>query len=174
MPSIVRLLTALAFVAAASVAVSSRGAAAPPAPQPVTIPCATDVSAQVFGNASPAAAPGQAQLLVRITFAPGGSLGPHTHPGTLIASIESGTLGFTLVDHGEMAIMRSGNAGTPAAEEPITTGQEVELNAGDWFVETGMIHSARAIGDEPAVVTISGLIEAGQPLTQCVEGTPTP
>ena len=65
-------------------------------------------------------------------------------------------------------------AGTPAAEEPITTGEEVELTVGDRFVETGMVHSARAIGDEPAVVTISGLIEAGQPLTQCVEGTPTP
>ena len=174
MHRVVRVVTALAFVAVAAIGFSTRGSAAPPAPQPVTIPCATDVSAQVFGNASPAAAPGQTQVLVRITFAPGGSLGPHTHPGTLIASIESGTLGFTLVDRGEMAIMRSGDAGTPAAEEPITMGQEAELNAGDWFVETGMVHSARAIGDEPVVVTISGLIEAGQALTQCVEGTPTP
>src|SRR5829696_7854275 len=171
---IVRFMSVVAVAVAALLAVSSRGAAAPPEPQPVTLPCATNVSAQSFGNAQPATAAGQALVLVRITFGHGGGIGPHTHPGTLVASVESGTLGFTLLDAGEMPIMRSGDAGTPAVEEAATTGQEVELSAGDWFVETGMIHSARTIGDEPAVVTISGLITAGQPLTQCVEGTPTP
>jgi quercetin dioxygenase-like cupin family protein len=174
MHRVVRVVTALAFVAVAAIGFSTHGSAAPPVPQPVTIPCATNVSAQVFGNAQPATATGQALVLVRITFGPGGGIGPHTHPGTLVASVASGTLGFTLIGDGTMPIMRSGEAGTPAVEELAATGQEVELNAGDWFVETGMIPSARTIGDEPAVVTISGLIEAGQALTQCVEGTPTP
>jgi quercetin dioxygenase-like cupin family protein len=112
-------------------------------------------------------------VLARVIFGVGGSLGPHTHPGTVVASVESGTFGFTLIDEGEMPIMRSGDAGTPAVEETITTGQEVELKPGDGFVEMGMIHSARAIGEEPVVVILTGLIEAGQPLTQCLEGTPT-
>jgi quercetin dioxygenase-like cupin family protein len=143
--------------------------AAPPEPKPATLPCAVNVSVQLLGAGKPATAEDQALVLGRVIFGVGGSLGPHTHPGTLVASVESGTLGFTLVDDGEMPITRSGDAGTPVAEEMISTGQEVELHPGDGFVEMGMVHSARAIGDEPAVVILSGLIEAGQPLTACAE-----
>jgi quercetin dioxygenase-like cupin family protein len=172
MHRIVRLGGFLVLFAAAPLI--STSAAAPPDPQPVTLPCATNVSAQVLGNAAPGNAAGQGLVLARIIFGPGGSIGPHTHPGTLVVSVESGTLGFTLIDEGEMAVMRAAPAGTPAAAEPLVVGQEVELAPGDWFVETGMVHTARSVGDEPASVLLSGLIEAGQPLTRCVEGTPTP
>lgn len=151
---------------------------AQPAPQPVTIPCATNVGAQVLGNAAPETATGQSMVLARIVFGVGGSIGPHTHPGTLVVSVESGTLGFTRTEDvemgeaGEMAVMRAAPAGTPAAVAPLTPGQEVELAPGDWFVETGMVHTARSLGDEPASVLLSGLIAAEQPLTQCVDETP--
>ena len=144
--------------------------AQPAEPQPVELPCAENVSAQVLGKGAPSAADGQSLVLVRIIFGPGGSIGAHTHPGTLVATVESGTLGFTLLDdHGEMSVTRAGSDGTPAAEEPLTVDQEVELEAGDGFVETGMVHTARSIGDEPASVLISGLITAGEPLTKCVD-----
>lgn len=168
-----RLPLALALIAAGALTVGT-GASAQPEPQPVTLPCATNVSAQVLGNTLPSNAEGQALVLARIVFGPGGSIGAHTHPGTLIVSVESGTLGFTLVDDHPMAVMRAAGAGTPAAEEPLTTGTEIELAPGDYFVETGMVHTARSLGDEPASVLVSGLIEAGRPLTECVEGTPTP
>jgi len=167
--------TALPAVALLLAAIPTLGAgAAPPEPQPVTLPCTTNVGAQVLGSAQPASAAGQSLVLVRLTFGPGGSIGPHTHPGTLVASVESGTLGFTLVEEGAMAVMRSAPAGTPAAAEPLTPGREAELAPGDGFVETGMVHAARAVDDEPATVLLSGLVEAGQPLIQCVDGTPTP
>jgi hypothetical protein len=51
--------------------------------------------------------------------------------------------------------------------------EEVELHAGDWVTERGMIHSMRTIGDEPVVLLIAGYTEASQALVQCVEGTPT-
>lgn len=153
---------------------TDRAVAAQPEPQPVTIPCATNVSAQLLGSAQPAEAAGQTLVLARIIFGPGGSIGPHTHPGTLVVSVESGSFGFTLIEHGEMPVMRATEAGTPAVAEPMIRDQEVELAPGDWFVETGMIHSARNLSDEPTSVLLTGLIEAGQPLTQCVEGTPTP
>lgn len=147
--------------------------AQPAEPQPVELPCAENVSAQVLGKGAPSTADGQALVLVRVIFGPGGSLGAHTHPGTLVASVESGTLGFTLLDdHGEMTVTRAGSDGTPEAEEPLTVDQEVELAAGDGFVETGMVHSARNISDEPTSVLISGLITAGEPLTQCVDEPP--
>ena len=169
-----RLLVALGLVAAGALAGASLGSAAPPERQPVTLPCATNAFVQVFGRGAPAAAGGQELVLARVTFEPGGGIGPHTHPGTLVQTVESGTLGFTLIEEGEMAVMRAGGAGTPAAAEPLPVGQEVELHPGDWFVETGMVHTGRAVGDEPVVLTYAGLFAAGQPLTACVEGTPTP
>jgi quercetin dioxygenase-like cupin family protein len=168
----VRFTVMSIFVAAGVLTASLPSLAAPPAPQPVTLPCATEMSIQMLGTAEPAAAQGQSLVLVRAIFAPGGGIGPHTHPGTLVISVESGAFGFTLADDqmdGEMMVMRAGEAGTPVAAEPMSPGQEVVLSPGDWVVETGMVHSARAVGDEPAIVVFSGLAEAGQPLTACVE-----
>jgi quercetin dioxygenase-like cupin family protein len=172
MVRVVRFMVTLVLVAASVLIASSGSLAAPPAPQPVTSPCATDMSIQVLGNTEPAAAAGQSLVLVRAIFAPGGGIGPHTHPGTLVISVESGAFGFTLAEdqmEGEMMVMRVSEAGTPVAAEPMAPGQEVVLHPGDWVVETGMVHSARAVGDEAAIVVFSGLAEAGQPLTTCVD-----
>jgi quercetin dioxygenase-like cupin family protein len=167
-----RRVTALVAVGllAMGLGITSRGvAAAPPEPQPVTLECATDMTVQLLGNATPASAPDQALVLVRAAWAPGGGIGPHTHPGDLVVTVESGAFGFTLEEEGmEMTIMRVGDAGTPAVPEPLTAGEEVILQPGDWFVETGMVHSARNAGDEPVTTIFTGLVEAGQPLTTCV------
>lgn len=162
-------IVALVFMAIGAALTGSTGSAAPPEPQPVALDCATDMTVQVLGNAMPAAADDQALVLVRAAWAPGGGIGPHTHPGTLVVSVESGSFGVTLEEEGDMgmAVMRSGDAGTPAAEELLTPGQEVILTPGDWFIETGMIHSARNAGDEPVTVLFTGLVAAGQPVTTC-------
>lgn len=168
-----RFIVTSMIAAAGFISGGAPSLAAPPAPQPVTLPCATNMSTQMLGKAEPATATGQALVLVRAIFGPGGGIGPHTHPGTLVISVESGAFGFTLVEdqmEGEMMVMRSGDAGTPTAAEPMVPGEEVVLQPGDWVVEAGMVHSARAVGDEPAIVVFSGLVEAGQPLTSCVEG----
>jgi quercetin dioxygenase-like cupin family protein len=167
----VSLIVTLVIVAVIGLSTTTDSAAAPPEPQPVTLPCATNMSVQMLGNAQPAAAEGQTLVLVRAIFGPGGGIGPHTHPGTLVISVESGAFGFTPVGEGamEMSVMRSGEAGTPAAAEPMVMGQETVLHPGDWVVETGMVHSARTVGDEPVEVVFSGLVEAGQPLTTCVD-----
>lgn len=168
MNRIVTQFAALALATAGTFAFAAGGSAAPPEPQPVTLPCATDMSIQVLGNAQPANAEGQNLVLVRAHFGVGGGIGPHTHPGTLVVAVESGEFGFTLEDEGmEMPIMRSGDAGTPAVPEVAKAGEEVVLQPGDWFVETGMIHSARVVGEEPVMVTFTGLVEAGQPVTSC-------
>lgn len=170
MHRLTQFVLSLGLVAAAVALTGSPSGAAPPEPQPVILECATDMTVQILGNAVPASAPDQALLLVRAAWAPGGGIGPHTHPGDLVVTVESGSFGLTREEEGmEMTVMRAGDAGTPASPEPLTVGQEVVLEPGDWFVETGMAHSARNAGDEEVTVLFAGLVASGQPVTTCVE-----
>ncbi len=174
MPRPRRQLVAFSLAAVSSVLVSAAGSAAPPEYQPITIPCATNAFVQRLSAGAPVGVEGKSLVLVRVRFEPGGGIGPHTHPGTLAQTVESGQLGFTLLEEGEMMMARSGEAGTPAVEETVPVGEEVVLGPGDTFVETGMVHTGRAVGEEPVVLLYAGLFDEGEPLTTCVEGTPTP
>lgn len=137
-----------------------------PPPVQVDLPCANNVSVQVLGRTP---VEDQDLVLVRIIWGPGGSIGAHTHPGTLWVTVESGSLGFTLLEDTEMSVLRSATADREATEEPVSRDVEVELEAGDGFPEFGMVHSARNLSDETTTTIFSGLVEQGQPLTSCVE-----
>lgn len=151
---LVAVMLALAIVLPAS---SQAGAA--------QTSCITGVEAQLLGATQPEHAPGYTLVTARLTFEPGGSIGAHTHPGTLVVTIESGTFGLTLLSDDELTVTRAGSD----SEEMAVRDQETVLEAGDGFVETGLVHSARNAGDDELVVTVSGLVEDGQPLTQCVD-----
>ena len=168
------LVVSIGLAIGSALAIPAVSTAAPPERQPITLPCATNAFVQRLSGGAPVGAEDKALVLVRVIFEPGGGIGPHTHPGTLAQTVESGRFGFTLLEEGEMLMTRSGEAGTPAADEVIPVGQEVELGPGDSFVETGMVHTGRALGDEPVVLLYAGLFTAGEPLTTCLEGTPTP
>lgn len=144
-----------------------------PPPNPIELPCATNVSAQVLGM-TPVNDGEQTLLLARVIFGPGGSIGEHTHPGSLVITVESGSFGFTHLGDGEMTVNRVATADAEASVEPMPHGEEVVLNPGDWTVETGMIHTGANLSDEPTTVLLSGLIEGGQPLTICVDESSTP
>ncbi len=163
------LIVTLVLMTAVAASAGADTRAAQPEPQPVTLECATDMRVLVLGNAMPASASDQSLVLVRAFFGIGGGIGPHTHPGTLIVAVESGSFGVTLEDEGmEMMVMRVSDAGTPAVPEPLPAGEETVLEPGDWFIETGMVHSARTVGEEPVEVVFTGLVTAGQPVTTCV------
>lgn len=129
--------------------------------------CIADVKGEVLGS-TPSGTEGYALVSARVTFAPGGTLGAHIHPGTLVATVVEGSLGFTLISDGQMDVYRAPATDGSRATDLALPGEEVQLEVGDGFVETGMVHSARNLSDGPTVVMISGLIEAGKPLTQCV------
>jgi len=129
--------------------------------------CISDVKGEVLGS-TPSDIEGYSLVSARVTFAPGGTLGAHIHPGTLVATVVEGSLGFTLITEGEMDVTRAAAADGSRATDVAMPGEEVALQVGDGFVETGMVHSARNLSDVPTVVMISGIIETGQPLTQCV------
>lgn len=130
-------------------------------------------SAQVLGS-SPIGDGAQTLVQARVIFAPGGSIGMHTHPGTLVMTVETGVFGFTHHGDGEMTLNRVATAEAEATTEPMPHGEEIATNPGDWFVETGMIHTGSNLSDGETTVLISGVIETGQPLTICVDEAATP
>lgn len=175
-----RMLTALGSATLLGLTIFGPGTALVSAQsqfQPLDLPCADGIGVLPLGQALPGGAPGQALAALRVEFAPGGSLGTHTHPGTLIVSVESGAFGFTMADEdkgsdaqNEMQIMRAETDSTPAAAEPVQAGTEYVLNPGDWLVEPpGMVHSARGTADEPTVVLVTGLVDPAQPFIQCTD-----
>ncbi len=141
--------------------------------QPLELPCVTGVTVFPMGQGMPNDANGQALVMLRLTVAPGGGFAAHTHPGTLLVSIESGTFDLTQLDDMQMSVTRAATDGTPATTETMTKGVTLTLDAGDGFVEPGgMVHTGFNNGSEPTVVLLSGLVDPNLPLVQCVEGTP--
>lgn len=138
---------------------------------------APGVYAEVFTGVPSDRAPGHTLYLARFTFLPGGEIFPHGHPGTTVLSIDSGTLGWTLLE-GTAEVIRTAASGATGPNESITTpGVEVLLQPGDAiFYEDDVIHTARGAGDEPAVILATLLLDADAPLLMPadmeMEGTP--
>lgn len=164
----VRTFLSVLGILVALVAVAPVTAQEVPPPKPVDLSCATNASAQVLST-GPVHDGTQSLVLVRMILGPGGSVGPHTHPGHLSVVVESGALGFTLLDDGEMSINRAATADTESTPEPLVRDQQVTLNPGDSFFEMGMVHSATNLSDGETTLLIAGVIEAGQPLASCVD-----
>jgi quercetin dioxygenase-like cupin family protein len=130
----------------------------------------TGVTTEVLGRFPSELATGQALALLRITFAPGGSVAPHTHPGETVFHLASGTLQFTLHE-GEAQLVRAVDgapaASTPTAGEAMTVGEEITLNAGDTiYYDAAVVQSERNDGSEDAVVLASNLRGVDEPARQ--------
>lgn len=168
-----RLLLTVIVAAATILAVSApAGTAAQdvPAPQPVTLECATDVSIQVLGTTEVGDG-SETLVLVRVLFEPGGRLEAHTHPGTLTVTVESGSFGYTLLEEAEeIVITRAATEedGEPV-QEPAIVGEQMELAPGDAFIDTNRPHRAENLSDEETTVLFAGLVATGEPITTCVE-----
>jgi quercetin dioxygenase-like cupin family protein len=145
------------------------------AQQSTPAPGGTGVTTEVLGRFPSELAPGQALALLRITFAPGGSVAPHTHPGETIYHLASGTLQFRLHE-GEAQLVRGVDgapaAATPVATEAIPVGEEITLQAGDTiFYDAAVLQSERNDGSEDAVVLVSNLRGVDEPARQLHEET---
>jgi quercetin dioxygenase-like cupin family protein len=130
----------------------------------------TGVTTEVLGRFPSELASGQALALLRITFAPGGSVAPHTHPGETVFHLASGTLQFTLHEGDaqlDRAVDGAPAASTPTAGEAMTVGEEITLNAGDTiYYDAAVVQSERNDGDEDAVVLASNLRGVDEPARQ--------
>ena len=96
---------------------------------------------------------GRAALLIRVTYAPGSHISPHTDPGTGVWAVERGAIGFA-VQEGEAVVTRAGSAG----REQMKAGSETVLNVGDTAsYGPDNVHTSRNAGDAPATILIGGV-----------------
>ena len=82
--------------------------------------------------------------MLAVELAPGGTTGRHVHPGDEYTFVLQGTLELT------------------------AEGRETRrVSAGDVYHNPrGLIHQARNVGDIPALVNITFLIDKGKPITE--------
>lgn len=114
----------------------------------------------------PPGAPGRTLTLIRYTIAPGAKLAPHVHPGVQLASIQSGTLTYTVVS-GSVTLTRAG-----AAPTQVTGPTTITLGPGDVVAETGdMVHYGANDSSSPVVILASLLTETGKDLAVTVTTT---
>jgi hypothetical protein len=138
-------------------------------------PEATELVVEVLGAGMPIGTPGRQLILARATFPAGFALPAHTHPGPVVAFVESGTFGFTPVMGEASYITR---AAAPSTPEVPTLGTEILLAPGDaLFHDEEVVGIDRAVGDEPMVLLLAVLFDPTQPLYHLAhvdEGTPEP
>jgi len=141
------------------------------APLGVPFEALPGVEIEFLNEGHPAATPGQSLILYRIIFH-GGAAPSHIHPGTTAGTVESGTFTWTLLA-GTVRVTRPG-----AAPEQVTEpGTELILEPGSsLFYNDDVVHTAGAVGDEPASVLVTALFETGQPFLTLTDehGTPMP
>jgi quercetin dioxygenase-like cupin family protein len=169
------IVSALGFAPRIAAQEASPGAS--PAAAVTAMELAPGVTAEVFAGSPSDRAPGQTVYLARFVFQPEAAIFPHSHPGTTLLSVNSGTFGWTLLEGTAHVIRHAGSGGTEVEDvtEPNT---EVILNPGDAiYYEDDVVHTARGAGDEPAVVYGTLVLTSGEPLLMPAGmdmGTPAP
>jgi quercetin dioxygenase-like cupin family protein len=131
---------------------------------------APGVIAEVYAGAPSDRASGQTVYLARFVFQPGAEIFPHSHPGTTVLGVQSGSFGWTLVE-GTAHVAREAAAGATGPTEDLTEpGTEVILEPGDAiFYEDDVVHTARGAGDAETVVLGTLVLTSGEPLLMAAE-----
>jgi quercetin dioxygenase-like cupin family protein len=111
---------------------------------------------------NPIGGKGRMLTLSRITVPGHAQLALHHHPGTQIASIQQGTLTYTVVKG--KAVVSTGDAEHPTSSRTIRAGQTVNIKTGMWIVEQPTdVHRAQNKGSKPIVILLSTLFPIGSP-----------
>jgi hypothetical protein len=164
-----------ALLGGAAVVLASTLATRSPAAAQDASPETTELVVEALGAGLPSGTPGRQLILARATFPSGFTLPVHTHPGPVVAFVESGTYGFTPVAGEASYVTRAAAPGTP---EVPALGTEVLLAPGDaLFHDEEVAGIDRAVGDEPMVLLLAVLFDPTQPLYHLIhvdEGTPAP
>jgi quercetin dioxygenase-like cupin family protein len=164
-------ILALILVLTLAVAVTPHLSAQEQTAGPITaIELAPGVSAEVFAGAPSDRAPQQTVYLARFVFEPGAEIFPHSHPGTVVLGVQSGSFGWTLVEGTAHVVRRAAAGATGLSEDLTAPGTEVILKPGDAiFYEDDVVHTARGAGEEAAVVLGTLVLTSGEALLMPAE-----
>jgi quercetin dioxygenase-like cupin family protein len=134
--------------------------ATPPAGEVAPIAGAT---IELLDTGAPMDTPGKVLNFVRLTVEPGGHFNAHGHPGAQIWYVDAGMISTTVVE-GTIRLTGAPDGATPASTEEIGAGMEAIVSAGEFmFFDHDVIHTLENVGDEPAVILIAAILEAGEP-----------
>jgi quercetin dioxygenase-like cupin family protein len=141
-------------------ATRSRGATAGPSTARTGPGAPSAVVKDVLASdVDPPGAPGKTLTLIRYTIPAAAKLAPHTHPGVQLASIQSGTLTYTVVSGTIPLKHRDGT--TENLVGPTTT----KLHAGDVVTEVdGVVHYGADDTTQPVVILATLLTRDGKDL----------
>jgi len=146
----------------ANTTTTSAPAAATAAPGATTpaAPAAGAVVKDILGaDVDPPGAPGRTLTLIRYTIPAAAKLAPHIHPGVQLASIQSGTLTYTVLS-GTIPVKHP-NGNTENLVGPTTT----KLHPGDVVTEVdGVVHYGANDTTEPVIILATLLTEDGKDL----------
>jgi hypothetical protein len=129
-------------------------------------PNSVRISTRTLGGGPPSAA-GKWFGLIRLTFWPGATLGERSDAGASVLYVESGRLGYRLIEgHAWITRTPSGfGPGLSASQREQLMPGDVFLGAGDsLFSEADVVYAAWNAGDAPALVTIATLVRPDQPV----------
>lgn len=155
----------LVLVGLGLAAVDTLAQATPEAPPALATPATGSVAREVLTETEPATAPDDVFQLVRYTIPPDLTLAPHTHPGIQMNVIEAGTLTYSVVADGEIAVTRA-----DGSEETFGPGESTTVAVGDAFVEpAGIVHYGANLGAAPVVILTASLLAADEPPATLVD-----
>jgi len=124
-------------------------------------PAAERVELALLKN--PVGGKGRTLGLSKVTIPPHTALPLHFHAGNQIASIQSGTLTYT-VRSGKVEIFRGAATTNAKPVRVVKAGQTATVHAGEWVVEQpGERHIGANEGDEPLVIVLASLFRNGAP-----------
>jgi quercetin dioxygenase-like cupin family protein len=116
------------------------------------------VTREVLSETEPESAPGEIFALARYIIPAGAVLPVHTHPGVQLATVESGTLTYHVIENGSITVTRA-----DGTEEVVGPGETVTLEVGDaWIEPEGMVHYAENLTTEDVVLMSSSLLQEGE------------
>ena len=152
----VAVAAAVALLPVTAIGAYAAGSAAQDAP-----PTAERVELALLKN--PTGAKGRTLGLSKVTIPPHTALPLHVHAGNQIASIQSGTLTYT-VRTGQVEIYRGAATTKAKPVRVVKAGQTATVHAGEWVVEQpGERHIGANEGDEPLVILLASLFRNGAP-----------
>lgn len=112
---------------------------------------------------NPVGAKGRTLGLSRVVVPAGAVLALHHHTGTQVASVDAGTLTYT-VKTGSVPVYEGAADGNPRLVRRVTAGQTARIGRGQWLVEQpGVVHMAANRGTAVIRIHLANLLGIGDP-----------